>query len=64
MGNVVAVNIPQSTQTVTDAIQVAIQEFNRSHTLQLSQQTELYKLYAANSNGTRVSDFPELAEEQ
>ena len=63
-GKVLSITIPTSTSTVSDAIQIAVAEFKRSHLLELTNDAERYKLYAANNNGTRVKEFPSLDEEQ
>jgi hypothetical protein len=52
-GEVVSVAIPLDTRTVSEAIEVAIAEFNQFHRVALEAGYDHYRLYAAKPNGTR-----------
>lgn len=63
-GKVISVEIPNDLKTVSEAIELAITEFNREFNSDLGVDLKNYRLYAANNNGTRVKEYPSLDCEQ
>jgi hypothetical protein len=56
--------IPRGTNTVHEAIEEAVYNFNLYHSLGLKINLKAYRLYAAKTNGARCKEYPSLDNNQ